>query len=46
MYEMVLNENFRKGERSDTIIMWSLTALAKLTIRLSNVLTKVRELIE
>lgn len=37
VFEKVLNEHNKKGERSDTIICWSLTALSKLTIRLRNV---------
>ena len=31
----ILDDHARKGERSDTIICWVLTALSKLTIRLS-----------
>jgi hypothetical protein len=31
----ILADHSRKGERSDTIICWVLTALSKLTIRLS-----------
>lgn len=33
-YENILDEHDRKGERSDVIISWTLTALSKLTIRL------------
>ena len=45
VYEQVLDEHDRKGERSDVIISWALTALSKLTIRLPNCITKVREII-
>ena len=41
VYEKVLEEHNRKGERSDTIICWALTALSKLTIRLKNVQKRV-----
>jgi hypothetical protein len=37
IYEKVLEEHNRKGERSDTVICWALTALSKLTIRLKNI---------
>jgi hypothetical protein len=46
VYEKVLEEHNRKGERSDTIICWTLTALSKLTIRLKNVQKRVQEIIE
>ena len=46
VYEKVLEEHNKKGERSDTIICWTLTALSKLTIRLKNVQSKVQEIIE
>ena len=46
VYEKVLEEHNKKGERSDTIICWALTALSKLTIRLRNVQTKVQEILE
>lgn len=36
VYENILDEHDRKGERSDIIISWTLTALSKLTIRLKN----------
>lgn len=36
-YVDVLDENDKKGKRSDTIIMWALTALSKLSVRLPNV---------
>ena len=45
VYEQILDEHDRKGERSDVIISWALTALSKLTIRLPNSLEKVREII-
>ena len=35
--EKILEEHNKKGERSDTIICWVLTALSKLTIRLKTV---------
>lgn len=41
VYEKVLEEHNKKGERSDTIICWTLTALSKLTIRLKNVQSRV-----
>lgn len=44
--EKVLNEHSKKGERSDTIICWVLTALSKLTIRLKTISKKARELIQ
>ena len=37
IYEQVLEGHNRKGERSDTIICWALTALSKLTIRLKSI---------
>lgn len=45
VYELVLDEHDRKGERSDIIISWALTALSKLTIRLPGSITKVTEII-
>ena len=45
VYELVLDEHDRKGKRSDVIISWALTALSKLTIRLTNSLEKVREIV-
>ena len=42
----VLDENDRKGKRSDTVICWALTALSKLSIRLPGVHEKVKELVE
>jgi len=40
-----LDEHDRKGERSDVIISWTLTALSKLTIRLKNCLDRVKEIV-
>jgi hypothetical protein len=34
IYDMVLDEHDRRGDRSDTIICWALTAMSKLTTRL------------
>ena len=45
VYELVLDEHDRKGKRSDVIISWALTALSKLTIRLTNSMDKVREIV-
>lgn len=42
----ILEDNDRKGERSDTIICWVLTALSKLTIRLKTIQKRAKELIE
>ena len=33
VYESILNDHNKKGDRSDIIIMWALTALSKLSIR-------------
>ena len=41
VYEKILEEHNKKGERSDTIICWTLTALSKLTIRLKSVSKRV-----
>lgn len=46
VYDKILEEHNRKGERSDTIICWALTALSKLTIRLPNSTSRVKEIIE
>jgi hypothetical protein len=46
IYEKILEDHDKKGERSDTIICWVLTALAKLTIRLKDINKRVKELIE
>jgi len=32
--EQILNDHNKKGERSDIIIMWTLTAISKLSIRI------------
>lgn len=45
-YENILDEHDRKGERSDVIISWTLTALSKLTIRLKGVQQRVKDIIE
>jgi len=45
-YVDMLDENDRKGKRSDVIISWALTALSKLTIRLPKVQNKIKKLIE
>jgi AP-1 complex subunit gamma-1 len=45
-YVDILDENDRKGKRSDVIISWALTALSKLTIRLPRVQSKIKALIE
>lgn len=36
-YQKILDDHNKKGERSDTIICWVLTALSKLTIRLKTI---------
>lgn len=46
VYELVLDEHDRRGQRSDVIISWALTALSKLTIRLKNSQSKVKDIIE
>ena len=45
-YENILDEHDRKGERSDVIISWTLTALSKLTIRLKGANKRVKDIIE
>ena len=45
-YVDMLDENDRKGKRSDVIISWALTALSKLTTRLPKVQNKIKNLIE
>ena len=45
-YVDVLDENDRKGSRSDVVISWALTALSKLTIRLPGISLKVKELVQ
>ena len=42
----ILEEHSRKGERSDTIICWVLTALSKLTIRLKTIHARAKGLIQ
>ena len=37
VFEKILEDHNRKGDRSDTIICWALTALSKLTIRLKTI---------
>jgi hypothetical protein len=46
VFEKILEDHNKKGERSDTIICWVLTALSKLTIRLKTAQGKVQEIIE
>ncbi len=46
VFEKVLEEHNKKGERSDTIICWVLTALAKMTIRLKDINVRVKEIID
>ena len=36
IYENILRDHGKKGERSDIVIMWSLTALSKLSIRIGS----------
>jgi hypothetical protein len=42
----ILEDHAKKGERSDTIICWVLTALSKLTIRLKTIGSKAKEMIQ
>jgi hypothetical protein len=42
----ILEDHAKKGERSDTIICWVLTALSKLTIRLKTIGPKAKEMIQ
>lgn len=44
--DKILADHSKKGERSDTIICWVLTALSKLTIRLKTIQPKAKELIK
>jgi hypothetical protein len=46
VYDLVLDEHDRRGDRSDTIICWALTAMSKLTIRLNGTTERVKEIIE
>jgi hypothetical protein len=34
IYEIILKDHDKRGERSDIVIMWALTALSKLSIRI------------
>ena len=36
VYENIVKDPNKKGDRSDIIIMWSLTALSKLSIRIGS----------
>jgi AP-1 complex subunit gamma-1 len=45
VYENILDEHDRKGERSDVIISWTLTALSKLTIRFKTANKRVTDII-
>lgn len=44
--DKVLQDHNKKGDRSDTIICWVLTALSKLNIRLKTIAPKARDLIK
>lgn len=44
--QQILEDHARKGDRSDTIICWVLTALSKLTIRLKTITVKAKDLIK
>jgi hypothetical protein len=44
VYDAILDEHDRRGKRSDTIICWTLTAMSKLTIRLSDITERVKEI--
>jgi hypothetical protein len=46
IYEKTLENHSRKGGRSDTIISWALTALSKLSIRLTSVEQKVQDMLD
>lgn len=46
LLEKILEDHIKKGERSDTVICWVLTALSKLTIRLKTIHAKVKEIVE
>ncbi len=46
LLQQILDDHARKGDRSDTIICWVLTALSKLTIRLKNISVKAKDLIK
>ena len=40
-----MDENDHKGKRSDIVIQWALTALSKLSVRLTGVAQKIQELV-
>jgi AP-1 complex subunit gamma-1 len=46
LLQQILEDHARKGDRSDTIICWVLTALSKLTIRLKTITVKAKDLIK
>jgi AP-1 complex subunit gamma-1 len=46
LLQQILEDHARKGDRSDTIICWVLTALSKLTIRLKTISIKAKDLIK
>lgn len=46
LLQQILEDHARKGDRSDTIICWVLTALSKLTIRLKTISVKAKDLIK
>jgi AP-1 complex subunit gamma-1 len=46
LLQSILDDHARKGERSDTIICWVLTALSKLTIRLKTISSKAKDMIK
>ena len=46
VYESILDEHDRRGDRSDTIICWALTAMSKLTIRVQGISDRVKEITE
>ncbi len=46
VFEKILEDHNRKGDRSDTIICWALTALSKLTIRLKTIQQRVHEIVD
>lgn len=45
-YIDILDENDKKGKRSDTVISWALTALSKLAVKLPQVKEKINELVD
>jgi len=46
LYQEVLEENTKKGGRSDVVICWSLTGLSKLSIRLPDMKKRIKELVK